>query len=83
MVIRDELGNFFRGKNFCFQESVAVMEEEARGVQLAAEWIEEMELQNVDVECNSVLVVKAVKNANHYFLEIGHILDYCRLKFSS
>lgn len=78
MVIRDEKGEFLRGKNFL--ENVTVMEAEARGVQLVVEWIEETELQNMDVECDSEL--KTIKNAYQFFQDIWHILNYCRLKFS-
>lgn len=39
-----------KGKNMCFQECVSVLEAEARGVQLAIGWIQEMGLQQVDIE---------------------------------
>ncbi|XP_074374150.1 uncharacterized protein LOC141714534 [Apium graveolens] len=72
MVIRNERGRFIKGKNLCFEESVSVMEVEARGVQEAIDWIKEMGLQQVDIECDSELVVKAFQYETHYYLEIGH-----------
>lgn len=85
MVIRSERGQFVKdkNKNMCVQVCVSVMEAEARGVQLAIDWIEEMGLQQVDIESDSELVVKTVKNEAHYYSEVGHILDYCRLKISN
>lgn len=77
MLIRNDQGQFVRGKSICFQESVSVLEAEARGIQLAIEWIEEMGLQHIDIENDSEMVVKAVKNGDYYYSEIGHVLDFC------
>lgn len=40
-----------------------------------------MRIQNVVVECDVELVVHAVNNAVTYYMEVGHILDWCRLIF--
>lgn len=76
MVIRNERGQFVKGKTMCFKESVSILEVEARGVQLAIDWTEELGLQQVDIENDAKVVVKAVKNEAHYYSEVGHILDY-------
>lgn len=64
------------------RQSVSVMEVDARGVHLAIKSIEELDLQDVDIECDSKIVVKIIKKADQYFLETEHILNYCRSKFS-
>lgn len=63
------------------QGNVSVMEAEARGIQEALDWIEELGLQGVIIESDSEMVVKAMKLDTDYYLEIGHILDYWRMKF--
>lgn len=83
MVVRDEKGCFVTGKNMRVQGTITVMEAKARSVQEAISWIEEMGLHHVPVECDSELVVNAVNNEISYYLEIGHILEFCRLKFKS
>lgn len=83
LVIRNERSQFVKGKNVCFKESVSVLEAEARGVQLAIDWTEELGLQQVDIESDAEVVVKAVKNEAYYYSEVGHILDYCRMKIRS
>lgn len=59
---------------------VTVMEEEARGVQEAISWIEEMGMQGITIECDSELVVRAIHSTMEYYLEVGHIVEFCRLK---
>lgn len=59
------------------------MEAETRGVQSVIEWIEDMNLQNVEFECDSDLVVKAIKNEAPYYLEIGHTPDVCGIKLGN
>lgn len=83
MVVRNEKGQYINGKNLKLLGSVSVMEAEARGVQEALKWIEELGLQNVILECDSELVVSAIHKEVAYHLEVGHIVAYCRLKLEN
>lgn len=44
MVIRDDRGQFVKGKNMCISGKVSIMEAEARGIQEAISWIEALGL---------------------------------------
>lgn len=46
------------------RQCVSVMEVDARGVHLAIKSIEELDLQDVDIECDSKIVVKITKKAD-------------------
>lgn len=81
MVLRDDQGQFVRGKTMNILWSVTVLEAEARGVHEALNWIDVLNLQKISIESDSELVVKAVKNDVQYYLEVGHNLDFCRTKF--
>lgn len=49
MVIRNDKGRYVRGKNMRVAGMVTVMEVEARGVQEAINWVEEMGLQGITI----------------------------------
>lgn len=49
------------GKNLKLLGSVLVMEAEARGVHEALKWMEELVLLNIILECDSELLVNAIK----------------------
>ncbi|KAL8134373.1 hypothetical protein AgCh_009412 [Apium graveolens] len=83
MVIRNDRGQFVRGKNMCISGKISVMEAEARGVQEAISWIEDLRLEGVYIECDSALVVSAVHDQMKYYLEVGHIIDFCHQKLRS
>ncbi|XP_074345282.1 uncharacterized protein LOC141684272 [Apium graveolens] len=78
MLIRNEVGGFVRGKSMKIQGEVLVLEAEARGIQEALRWVDELGLQGVVIESDSELAVKAMKNETCYYLELGHCLDSCR-----
>lgn len=48
------------GKNLRVVGQVSVMKAEAFGVQKALEWIQELHLQQVEIECDSSLVIDAL-----------------------
>lgn len=81
MVIRNDQGQFVQGKNMCISSKVFVMEAEARGVLEALLWMENLRLEAVCIESDLSLVVNAVNNQMKNYLEVGHIIDYCQLKF--
>ncbi|KAL8118958.1 hypothetical protein AgCh_016448 [Apium graveolens] len=62
---------------------ITVMEAEARGVQEAISWLDKLRLGTVIIECDSELVVKAVNGQVEYYLEVGHTIDFCKMKLRS
>ncbi|XP_074346503.1 uncharacterized protein LOC141685290 [Apium graveolens] len=80
MVLRDDHGYFIKGKNMRFSGEVTVMEAEARGVQEAITWIENLRLQGISIESDAQLMVKAVNSHLEYYLEVGYIIEYCKMK---
>ncbi|XP_017251076.1 uncharacterized protein LOC108221728 [Daucus carota subsp. sativus] len=80
LIIRDDHGCFVQGKNMCFSGSVTVLEAEARGVQEAICWAEEMNMHYLVIETDSALVVEAMQSDITYYLEVGHILEFCKSK---
>lgn len=55
----------------------SVKEAEARGVYEALRLIQEMQYKQVIIECDSSLVVNALKRRAEYFLEVGNVLEEC------
>ena len=80
MVLRDDKGEFIRGKNLRHAGTVNVMEAEAIGLQEALAWLEDMGVQNVVIECDSQLVTDSVQYNKEYQLEVGNVLEFCRAK---
>lgn len=56
------------------------MEAEARGIQEAINWLEDLCLVGINIECDSELAVKAVNGKVEYYLEVGHIIEFCKQK---
>ena len=80
MVLRDDNGKFIEGKNMRVGGKLSVTEAEARGVQEALIWIEELGLQHVTVESDSELVVHALQRDIVYLVEVGHTIEVCKEK---
>lgn len=59
------------------------MEAEARGVQEAITWIENLRLHGVSIESDAQLVVKAVNSHLEYYLEVGHTIESCKMKLKN
>lgn len=55
-------------------------EAEARGVQEAISWVEELRLDGVCIENDSALVVNVVYGLVKYYLKVGHIIEFCQQK---
>lgn len=66
MVARNHRGEFMAGKVICLVASTSVLEAEALGVREALSWIKEQHLQQqrVEVESDSLLVVRAIKGGS-------------------
>lgn len=77
MVIRDHTGLFVEGrvKKLLNQESVFAAE--AMGVCEAVDWAIEKQLQDITIETDSLLIVRALQTRSMNALEVGNILQKC------
>lgn len=82
MVLRDHRGDYLGGKVMKVAAAVSVLEAEAIGIDEALSWISSRTEGRVCVESDSLTAVQAINSQSVYHLEIGHILDACRLKLS-
>ena len=80
MLVRDDRGAFILGKTMRFEGTVPVFEAEAIGVNEALSWIRSLQLQQVTIETDSFLTVKALEGNYHNYLEVGNWIESCRLK---
>lgn len=82
MVLRDHLGSFVAGKNLRLLAPVSVVEAEVVGVREALSWIKDMHLQSkrVMIETDSLLTVQAIKSKEQNYLEVGAVIDDCKLQ---
>ena len=81
MVLRNENGQFVKGKNMRFQGQATVLEAEARGGEESIRWIEEMGVSDVEIESDSELTVKAtLSKEKQYYNEAGHTIEFCHWK---
>ncbi|XP_074352876.1 uncharacterized protein LOC141692031 [Apium graveolens] len=85
MVIRDHACAFLGGRTCCFAGQVTVMEAEAMGVREALSWVKDLNKQEekVLIESDAQLVVKHVLGNSTNLLEVGGILDDCKVLLSS
>lgn len=83
ILIRDYRGTFIRAKTMKIAGSCSVLEAEARGVLEALVWLQELDLHNVDIECDCLLAVNALCHDVEYVTEMGHVLDECKLVLSN
>lgn len=79
MVLRDDKGRFVRGKCMNVKGTVSVFEAESFGVCEALSWIMQEVNQPVSIESDSLQTVNALNKKVHYQLEVGDILDRCRI----
>lgn len=78
LLIRDHRGTFIQAKTMRIVGSNSVMEAEVRGILEALVWLQELDMQNVDIECDCLLAVNALRHGVEYITETGHILDECK-----
>lgn len=78
MVIRDHKGGFILGKTVRIAGEVSVFEAEVRGILEALLWLQNLELQNIIIEGDSLLAVNAVKKEQEYMFEVGSLLMECQ-----
>lgn len=75
MVLRDHKGVFFKARSVCREGQVSVFEAESSGVLEAIRWVHEMGIQNVTIECDSMLTVQAVNKRTTNALHVGNVLQ--------
>lgn len=73
------------GRNICFDGEASVLKAEAVGVREALSWIKDMHMQRdeVVVESDSQLTVKAIQGDSLNFLEAGEVIEDCKLILQS
>ncbi|XP_074336668.1 uncharacterized protein LOC141673834 [Apium graveolens] len=79
MVLRDQEGSFVAGKCISLPRPATVMEAESIGVREALSWMKEQPERRVTLETDSLLVTRAVLGGTVNLLEVGHVLEHCRL----
>lgn len=83
MVFRDNSGHFIKGRTMTLPQAGDVLEAKALGIREALSWIKNMEEMKVTVESDSLVAVNAINGMNNNLLEVGHIIDHCRLLLPS
>lgn len=78
LLIRDHRGMFIQAKNMRIEGSNSVMAAEVRGILEALVWLQELDMKNVDIECDCLLAVNALRYEVEYITEMGHILEECK-----
>ncbi|KAL8145386.1 hypothetical protein AgCh_003530 [Apium graveolens] len=75
---QDQEGRFIRERIHIFAGLVPVVEAEAAGVLEAIRSIKSLDMQNVNIESDSLLTVQAINSAIDNYLEVGVIIQECR-----
>lgn len=79
MVIRDHNGEFVEAKILSLSCPSTVLEAESIGVKEALAWVMQRGDSNVVLETDSLLTVKAILSNKKYLLEVGHVIEHCRM----
>lgn len=79
MVHRDGGGNFIEGRVFSFPQVESVLEAESVGVKEALSWVMSREERKVIVELDSKLATDVINGQQEYVLEVGHVIDLCKM----
>ncbi|XP_074368461.1 uncharacterized protein LOC141708634 [Apium graveolens] len=79
MVLRDGSGEFIEGRKLALPYPATVLEAESMGVREALSWVMSRQERRVIVETDSLLTVRAVLGKQEYALEIGHVIEHCKL----
>ena len=83
MVLRNHEGSFVAGKTLCQTMVPSVLEAEARAIMEGLHWLCSLSHDMVVLEWDSLINVRAFKNKSHNLLEVGHVLDACRIIIDS
>lgn len=79
MVLRDQHGTFVEGRTLSLPCPTTVMEAECLGIREALSWVKVMNCRKVQVESDSLDSIRALRGENVSLLEVGHIIDHCKM----
>ncbi|XP_074328486.1 uncharacterized protein LOC141666398 [Apium graveolens] len=83
MVLRDCCGTFVEGRSMVLPKSANPFEAECIGMREALSWVKSWEEKDVMMESDSKLTTDAISGEHEYVLEVGHIIDQCKLLLHS
>ncbi|KAL8114290.1 hypothetical protein AgCh_021225 [Apium graveolens] len=83
MVMRNHRESFVEGRTVVLYQEVDALEVEVLGIREALSWVKSMDGRKVTVESDSLVAVNAINGQNKFLLEVGHIIDHCRLLLQS
>ncbi|XP_074347093.1 uncharacterized protein LOC141685916 [Apium graveolens] len=79
IVLGNYCGTFVEGRTVALLQAMDVLEDEALGIREALSWVKNMEERKVTVESDSLVAVNAINGQNNFLLEVGHIIDHCKI----
>ncbi|XP_074361362.1 uncharacterized protein LOC141701628 [Apium graveolens] len=79
MVIRDHDGTFIEGRSMTLPRPTTVFEAECIRVREALSWLLSYQGRRAVVEIDSLLSVKALYGGGKNLLEVGHVIDQCKM----
>lgn len=79
MVIRSHNGDFVGAKVTTLPRPNTVLEAESIGIREALSWVLQRGEQKLIVESDSLLSVRAVHHKKNYLLEVGHVIEDCKM----
>lgn len=83
MVMRNHLENFIEGRTVTLYQAADALEAEVLEIREALSWVKNMDDRKVTVGSDSLVAVNAINGRNHFLLEVGHIIDHCRMVLQS
>lgn len=78
LIIRDHLGQFYKARVLRVGGEVTAFEAVTKGVLEALKWAVDLGLSHVEVESDSLLTVRHIREGNMNYLEVGRLLQECR-----
>ncbi|KAK1384784.1 hypothetical protein POM88_022519 [Heracleum sosnowskyi] len=83
LVLHDHLGSFIVGMVKKARMVSSVFEAEATAISEGLQWLSALPYQHVELESDSLLSVQALSRSNDNYLEVGFVLDKCRVILKS
>ncbi|XP_074351705.1 uncharacterized protein LOC141690845 [Apium graveolens] len=83
LVIRDHAGVFVAGKMVCIAMITTTFEVEALAILESLHWLLTLNHDRVIIESDSLLSIRALQGSHDNLLEVGSILNACRIILDS
>lgn len=83
MVLRDNAGVFLEGRTVAMGKAANAFEAECIGVREALSWVKNRTDRDVVVESDSKMTIEAITGDHEYVLEVGHVIDQCKMLLHS